>query len=118
MAAAAAADERAADNPLLAQRPEKRILLVLVTGDNGLAGAFNSNLIKGAQRFSPSIAGAADRIDADRPQGPRLFPQAQRHDLGRAHRTWRPSSRYDDAAAIARKAMELLPRTTRSTRST
>jgi F-type H+-transporting ATPase subunit gamma len=28
-------------------RPEKRILLVLVTSDKGLAGAFNANLIKG-----------------------------------------------------------------------
>ncbi len=33
-------------NPLLAIRPEKNILLVLVTGDRGLAGAFNSNVLK------------------------------------------------------------------------
>ena len=38
-------------DPLLARRPEKRILLVLITADKGLAGAFNSNLIKAAQRF-------------------------------------------------------------------
>src|SRR6266498_881 len=49
--AAAAAGETAAENPLLAERPEKRILLVFISGDKGLAGAFNSNLIKGAQRF-------------------------------------------------------------------
>src|SRR4051795_5054360 len=51
VAAAALGDERAGRNPLLAQRPGQRILLVLVTGDKGLAGAFNSTLIKGAQRF-------------------------------------------------------------------
>src|SRR5437763_8858041 len=51
VAAAAAADPDAGANPLLAQRPQQRILLVLLTGDKGLAGAFNSNLIKGAQRF-------------------------------------------------------------------
>src|SRR3954470_13184108 len=51
VAAAAQGDESAGKNPLLAVRPEQRILLVLVTGDKGLAGAFNSNLIKGAQRF-------------------------------------------------------------------
>jgi F-type H+-transporting ATPase subunit gamma len=38
-------------HPLLAQRPENRILLVVVTGDKGLAGAFNTNILKAAQRF-------------------------------------------------------------------
>jgi F-type H+-transporting ATPase subunit gamma len=38
-------------HPLLAVRPEKRILAVVVTADKGLAGGFNSNLIKMAQRF-------------------------------------------------------------------
>ena len=38
MAAAVAGDEQPADNPLLAGAPEQRILLVLVTGDKGLAG--------------------------------------------------------------------------------
>jgi F-type H+-transporting ATPase subunit gamma len=32
-------------------RPEKRILAIVVTADKGLAGGFNSNLIKMAQRF-------------------------------------------------------------------
>ena len=38
-------------HPLLAQRPEQNILLVLVTGDRGLAGAFNSNVLKAAAKF-------------------------------------------------------------------
>src|SRR5215469_3707041 len=38
-------------NPLLAVRPLKRILLVLVTADAGLCGAFNANLIRGAQGY-------------------------------------------------------------------
>jgi len=38
-------------HPLLAERPEKTLLLILVTGDRGLAGAFNSNIIKTAVRF-------------------------------------------------------------------
>src|SRR5262245_45677629 len=63
VAAAAATDEHAAENPLLAQRPENRILLVLVTSDKGLAGAFNSNLIKGAQRFITEHGGAAVRLE-------------------------------------------------------
>jgi F-type H+-transporting ATPase subunit gamma len=39
-------------HPLLAVRPEKRILLVVLTADGGLAGGFNSNLIKVAHRFA------------------------------------------------------------------
>ena len=38
-------------HPLLAVRPERNILLVLVTGDRGLAGAFNSNVLKVATKF-------------------------------------------------------------------
>ncbi len=42
-------------NPLLAKRPEQNILLVLVTGDRGLAGAFNSNVLKAATKFLASF---------------------------------------------------------------
>src|SRR5512133_3448094 len=38
-------------HPLLEVRPERNILVVLVTADRGLAGGFNSNLIKAAARF-------------------------------------------------------------------
>ena len=42
---------------LLAQREENNILLLVVTGDKGLAGAFNANIIKAASRFLESKAG-------------------------------------------------------------
>src|SRR5260370_25645466 len=51
VAAAVANDESAAENPLLARRAERRILLVVITGAKGLAGAFNPNLINAAIRF-------------------------------------------------------------------
>src|ERR1700750_1714990 len=38
-------------HPLLDARAAERYLLVLVTADKGLAGAFNANLIKAAQAF-------------------------------------------------------------------
>jgi F-type H+-transporting ATPase subunit gamma len=38
-------------HPLLAQRPEQNILLIVVTGDKGLAGAFSANITKAASRF-------------------------------------------------------------------
>ena len=36
---------------LLMPREEKNVLLIVVSGDKGFAGAFNSNIIKAAQRF-------------------------------------------------------------------
>ena len=44
-------------HPLLVHRPEKNILLMVVTGDKGLAGAFNSNILKAASRFLDSKSG-------------------------------------------------------------
>ncbi len=51
-------------HPLLAQREEKNILLVVVTGDKGLAGAFNANITKAAARFLESKAGKNVDIEA------------------------------------------------------
>ena len=51
-------------HPLLAQRPEKNILLIVVTGDKGLAGAFNANITKAAARFLESKAGMNVDIEA------------------------------------------------------
>jgi F-type H+-transporting ATPase subunit gamma len=39
------------DHPLLARRPEKKVLLVVVTSDRGLCGAFNANINKAAERM-------------------------------------------------------------------
>ena len=41
-------------HPLLAERPEKNVLLIVVTGDKGLAGAFNTNILKMAAKFIQS----------------------------------------------------------------
>ncbi len=44
-------------HPLLERREENNILLIVVTGDKGLAGAFNANILKAAVRFIESKAG-------------------------------------------------------------
>jgi len=38
-------------HPLLARRPERKILLVAVTADRGLCGAFNANILRTAQSY-------------------------------------------------------------------
>jgi F-type H+-transporting ATPase subunit gamma len=67
-------------HPLFATREEKRILLVIVSGDKGFAGAFNANILKTAFQF---IGGNPDKeIDIEavgrkgRDQMRRHFPVA------------------------------------------
>ncbi len=51
IALATAGSDEVADLPLLQVREEKRVQLIVVSSDTGLAGAFNSNLLRAAQRF-------------------------------------------------------------------
>jgi len=38
-------------HPLLARRPEERVLALVLTGERGLAGAFNTNILRKANEF-------------------------------------------------------------------
>jgi len=58
LAAAARSDERASESPWLAERELKRIDLIFFSSDTGLAGAFNSNLLKASQKFFEDHRGA------------------------------------------------------------
>ena len=60
VAKAAAGNEEAARLPLLQVRDEKRIQLIVVSSDRGLAGAFNANLFRRAQRFVDERAGGVE----------------------------------------------------------
>jgi len=106
VAAAVATDEQAGQNALLAQRDERRILLVLITGDKGLAGAFNGNLIKGAQKFMAEHGGATVRLELIGRKG-RDFFRKRRADISGDHVGLAAKVVYADLAAIARKAMDL-----------
>ena len=61
---AAANLDEATHLPLLQVREEKRIQLVLVSSDTGLAGAFNSNLFRRVQVFADEHRGADLQIEA------------------------------------------------------
>jgi F-type H+-transporting ATPase subunit gamma len=45
------------EHPLLAQRPEERILTIVLAGERGLAGAFNTNILRDAFKFFRSHKG-------------------------------------------------------------
>ena len=51
-------------HPLLDERGDQRYLVVLITADKGLCGAFNTNLIKAAQAFVKEHAGKTIEIVA------------------------------------------------------
>ena len=67
-------------HPLFATREEKRVLLVVVTGDKGFAGAFNSNILKAAFQFLHANKGREVDIEAvgrkGRDQMRRHYPPA------------------------------------------
>jgi F-type H+-transporting ATPase subunit gamma len=106
VAAAAARDVQAGQNPLLAVRPEHKILLVLVTSDKGLAGAFNSNLIKGAQRFLVEHQNATVTLELIGRKG-RDFYRKRKARISGDHINLAAKPAYQDTAAIAQKAMEM-----------
>jgi F-type H+-transporting ATPase subunit gamma len=106
VAAAVAHDENAGRNPLLAQRPEERILLVLVTSDKGLAGAFNTNLIKAAQRFIAERKDAAVSMVLIGRKG-RDFFRKRGAKVVSDYINMAGKLVYADVAAIAGKVMEL-----------
>ncbi len=103
--AMAVADEQSGSNPLLARRPEKRILLLLITSDKGLAGAFNANLIKAAQKFIDEHRDSEIEMETIGRKGRDFFRKRGVNMTGE-HVGILGNPRFEDAAAIARKAIE------------
>jgi F-type H+-transporting ATPase subunit gamma len=52
-------------HPLLIEREEKNVLVVVVAGDKGFAGAFNSNIVKAAQSFIDARRADGQDIDVE-----------------------------------------------------
>jgi len=52
-------------NPLLIEREEKNVLVIVVAGDKGFAGGFNSNIGKAAQKFIDERRAMGQNIDLE-----------------------------------------------------
>jgi F-type H+-transporting ATPase subunit gamma len=52
-------------HPLLVEREEKNVLVIVVAGDKGFAGAFNSNIVKAAQGFIDARRAAGQNVDVE-----------------------------------------------------
>jgi len=101
---AAAASDPNSDSPWLAQRELKRVDLLLITSDTGLAGAFNSNLLKGAVKFFEDYAGAKVTLTAIGRKG-RDFYRRRNYPIAAEHINILNRPTYKDAAEIAKEAI-------------
>jgi F-type H+-transporting ATPase subunit gamma len=52
-------------HPLLVEREEKNVLVIIVAGDKGFAGAFNSNIVKAAQGFIDARRAEGQNVDVE-----------------------------------------------------
>jgi F-type H+-transporting ATPase subunit gamma len=106
--AQAAAEQHAEEEmALLARRPEKRILFLIVTADRGLAGAFNSNVIRSAQKFIAEHPEADVRLELIGRKGRDFFKRRHANIAGEYTTLFQKAPRYEDALAIARKVIDL-----------
>jgi F-type H+-transporting ATPase subunit gamma len=105
---AQAAAESHADEEvdLLAKRPERHIQFLVVTADRGLAGAFNSNVIRLALKFIQDHADADVQLELIGRKG-RDFFRKRNADITGEHVGLAAKVIYNDLAAIAQRAMEL-----------
>jgi F-type H+-transporting ATPase subunit gamma len=103
--ARAAANEDPADFPLLQKREEKRVQLIVVTSDRGLAGAFNANLLRMVQRFVDERRGAEVRVEAIGRKGRDYF-RKRRFTLTGEHIGEVEKPQYSKASEIADKMIE------------
>jgi F-type H+-transporting ATPase subunit gamma len=105
VASAAAENEEIAESPLLQPRPERRIQLILLTSDRGLAGAFNSNLIKAAQRFLNDHPEAQIELELLGRKGRDFFRRRSYPISGESLGLFAKPA-YSDAGEIARKVAD------------
>lgn len=105
VAGAAPADEERLAGTLLARRPERRVQLLFFTSDRGLAGAFNSNLIKAAQQFLRERHDASVEMELIGRKG-RDFFRKRRAAISGEHIGLTNQALYEDIVPIAAMVMD------------
>jgi F-type H+-transporting ATPase subunit gamma len=89
-------------HPLLNARGDERYLLILITADRGLCGAFNTNLIKAAQAFIQENAGKEFEVLPIGRKGRDFFRRRNMSIISEyVGLTGKGSVSYDEAVSIA-----------------
>jgi len=105
VAEAAGQNEDGGGHALLANRPEKRILIILLTADSGLAGGFNANIIKVAQKFADEHRDAELSFELIGKKGINYFRKRGANITG-AHTDKFRNVKFEDAEAIANSVIQ------------
>jgi len=106
VAAAIKGNESVAQHPLLVERPEERVLAIIINADRGLAGAFSTNINRGAQKFlTESKDGKSVAIEA---VGKKARDYFRRRGFTIAGEMMNVSKapKYADAATLGRKVVK------------
>lgn len=101
-AAGSGEGEEGSTSPLLIDRPEKRIQILLLTSDRGLAGAFNTNIVRAAQRFAEERGVDKVEVEAIGRKGRDYFARRS-YTLSGEHLGILAKPAYAEAAAIGKK---------------
>jgi len=104
LSAAAQSDERASESNWLTVREPKRIDLIFVSSDTGLAGAFNSNLMKASTRFYEENRGAEITLTLVGRKG-RDFHRRRSAKILSEHIHILNKPTYQDAAEVAKEVL-------------
>ena len=95
-----------AEHPLLARRPEKTVLLLVITSDRGLCGAFNTNILRAASKLwrDREAAGQSVKIVTIGRKGRDFFRRRNAPLLEVLSGVWEKLD-IDQARTIARKVL-------------
>jgi F-type H+-transporting ATPase subunit gamma len=105
--AQAVADQNLGElHPLLARRPEEKIQILLITADRGLAGAFNANVIRAAQKFITDRPEARFKMELIGRKGRDFFARRANDITGQHTTLFQKNVNYEDAKNIAHQVIE------------
>jgi F-type H+-transporting ATPase subunit gamma len=104
--AEAASQGDGGEHPLLAVRPENRILMIVVTADSGLAGGFNTNIMRLAQRAADENRGRDVTFETIGKKSRDYF-RRRGYKLRGSHVDMFRNLKYEDAEKIADAVIDL-----------
>lgn len=106
VARAAAGSDAAKELPLLLQRDSiKKAVVVVISADRGLAGAFNSNVNRGAQKFMQDQPGITFEVESIGKKGRDYF-RRRGFTISGDHQNFSRKPVYADVAAVANLVSE------------
>ena len=104
--ALAASEDEINQIPLLAKREEKRIQLIVITADRGLAGAFNASVNRAGLKFIQDHKDAEVALELVGRRARDFFRKRHKNITGEYATFFQKYVRYEDALQVAGKVIE------------